>query len=154
MPLIYSVQWVHKGSKASCSFGPRGAELSFRSSSSKRKNVPWHSTLHLTVSEYLIPLSRMYTAFSHKWSQWKSSDMIHAVYRQLSVWEGSAMHNVLRWMNTILLTYRKRQCVVIWIAPRLYRLHCPSLHWVKEFRYHNDTTVWSWIPPHGSAEPR
>lgn len=37
----------------------------------------------------------------------------------------------------------------------LYWLHCLGLHWVKEeFRYYNGVlTIWSWILPHGSAEP-
>lgn len=87
----------------------------FGNSSNKSKSVAWHSTLHLTVSEYLMPFSRMYTALLHKCSQRKSSDMLHTVS---SVWAGSNMHNTLRWMNITPFTYRKRQCLVSWIAPR------------------------------------
>lgn len=104
----------------------------FVNSSNKSKSVPWYSTLHLIISGYLILLCRMYRAVFHKWSQEKSSGMLHPLNRQLRVWAGSNMHNVLRWMNTTLFTYRKRQCLVSWIAPRTLLIALPRSPLSKE----------------------
>lgn len=103
----------------------------FRNSSNKSKSVP-DTVLCISISEYLIPLSRIYRALFHKWSHWKSSDMLHTTNRQLRVWAGSDIPNMLRQMNTTLFTYRKRQHLVSWVAPRTLLIALPRSPLSKE----------------------
>lgn len=51
----------------------------FRNSSNKSEDVPWHGTLYLSISKYLIPLSRTYRALFHKWPRGKSRNMLHTM---------------------------------------------------------------------------
>lgn len=109
-----------------------GSMQPFGNSSNKSKSVLWRSTLHLAISEYLIPLSRMYRALCHKWSQQKSSEMLHTMNRQLRVWAGYNMHNMLRGWTQPYSHIGKGNVWSAELLPGLYWLHCLVLHCVKK----------------------
>jgi len=104
-------------------------------------SVLWHSTLHLTVSQYLIPLSRMHT-------DGPSGSQVTCYTPWTDSWEfGQALICTTCWDGWT-QPHSHIGKDIVWSAeslPGFYSLHCLGLHWVKqEFTYYNDVfTIWS-----------